>query len=235
MRADPNGFAEFVTCTPATLPCNEDTTLFERTSDSRSPPIVCAEYDRLRCSRSMPSAVTTTCCNSIAPSTSERSCWTEAAVRLSGNVLVWYPMRRVVSCTAPLLPAGSTRRYLPSLSVVALTRSEGILTIAPPSGVPPGLDFTCPDTVVASCAVAAAGISPSRTNPIVRMERTNQRLSVIHFLPLLRFSGPTTGLRDEVTAFLRAAGGISQCCNIKRILAQRPESRKGASVRAPSP
>src|SRR5882762_1079496 len=106
-------------------------------------------------------------------------------------------MRRAVNCTAPLLPAGSTRRYLPSLSVVALTRSEGILTIAPTSGVPPGLDFTCPDTVVASCAVATPGTSPSRTSPIVKMERTNQRLSVIHFLPLLRFSGPTTGLRDR--------------------------------------
>src|SRR6267143_1041661 len=93
-------------------------------------------------------------------------------------------MRRAVSCTAPVLPAGSTRRYLPSLSVVAFTRSEGILTIAPTSGVPPGLDFTCPDTVVASCAVAMAGISPIRTSPIVKMERTNQRLSVIHFLLL---------------------------------------------------
>src|SRR5437867_7179725 len=106
-------------------------------------------------------------------------------------------MRRAVSCTAPVLPAGSTRRYLPSLPVVAFTRSEGILTIAPTSGVPPGLDFTSPDTVVASCAVATAGTSPSRTSPIVKMERTNQRLSVIHFLLLLRFSGPTTGLRER--------------------------------------
>src|SRR6266516_2063049 len=106
-------------------------------------------------------------------------------------------MRRTVNCTAPVLPAGSTRRYLPSLSVVAFTRSAGILTIAPTSGAPPGLDFTCPDTVVASCALATAGISPSRTTPIVRMERTNQRLSVIHFLLQLRFSGPTTGLRDR--------------------------------------
>src|SRR5206468_4838991 len=106
-------------------------------------------------------------------------------------------MRRALSCTAPVLPAGSTRRYLPSLPVVAFTRSEGILTIAPTSGVPPGLDFTSPDTVVASCAVATAGTSPSRTSPIVKMERTNQRLSVIHFLLLLRFSGPTTGLRER--------------------------------------
>src|SRR5438105_10704982 len=106
-------------------------------------------------------------------------------------------MRRTVNCTEPVLPAGSTRRYLPSLSVVALTRSEGMLTIAPTSGAPPGVDFTCPDTVVASCAIAMAGTSPSRTSPIVKMERTNQRLSVIHFLPLLRFSGPTTDLRER--------------------------------------
>src|SRR2546423_13372103 len=93
-------------------------------------------------------------------------------------------MRRALNCTEPVLPAGSTRRYLPSLSVVALTRSEGILTIAPTSGAPPGVDFTRPDTVGASCAVATVGISPLRTSPIVKMERTNQRLSVIHFLLL---------------------------------------------------
>src|SRR5712675_1618265 len=144
-------------------------------------------------------------------------------------------MHRAVSCTGPLLPAGRTRRYLPSLSVVALTRSEGILTIAPASGASPGEDFTCPDTVVASCAVAAAGISPSRTNPIVRMERTNQRLSVIHFLLQLRCTGPTTGLRGEVTAYLRAAGGTSHCYDIKRILSQVAESRKGPHVRTKSP
>src|SRR6266699_653402 len=144
-------------------------------------------------------------------------------------------MRRTVSCTAPLLPAGSTRRYLPSLSVVALTRSEATLTIAPASGVPPGVDFTCPDTVGASCAVAAAGISPSRTNPSVRMERANQRLSVIHFLLLLRLSESTTGLRGELTAFLRAAGGISQFCTNNRILSQGHRSRKGARVNVRSP
>src|SRR2546426_9605052 len=141
-------------------------------------------------------------------------------------------MRRALSCTAPVLPAGSTRRYLPSLPVVAFTRSEGILTIAPTSGVPPGLDFTCPDTVVASCAVATAGTSPSRTSPIVKMERTNQRLSVIHFLLLRRFSGPTTWRRDEETAFLRAARWTRHCCTIQRILKPRPEARQGAAVRA---
>src|SRR5437667_11639802 len=72
-----------------------------------------------------------------------------------------------------------------------------MLTITPYNGVPPTLVFTCPDTVVACCAFAAAGISPSRTSPIVRMERTNQRLSVIPFLLQLRFSGPTTGPRDR--------------------------------------
>src|SRR5713226_5188653 len=72
-----------------------------------------------------------------------------------------------------------------------------MLTITPYSGVPPTLVFTCPDTVVATCAFATAGISPSRTSPIVRMERTNQRLSVIPFLLQLRFSGPTTGLRER--------------------------------------
>src|SRR5712691_4927515 len=72
-----------------------------------------------------------------------------------------------------------------------------MLTITPYSGVPPTLVFTCPDTVVATCAVATAGINPSRTSPIVRMERTNQRLSVIPFLLQLRFSGPTTGLRER--------------------------------------
>ena len=74
MRAEPNGFAEFVTCTPATLPWSDEITLFERTSDSRSPLMVCAAYERLRCSRSMPSAVTTFDSSSIAPSSSARSC-----------------------------------------------------------------------------------------------------------------------------------------------------------------
>src|SRR3979409_498394 len=95
-------------------------------------------------------------------------------------------MRRADNCTGPLLPAGRTRAYRPSLPVVALTRSEGMLTITPASGASPGEDFTCPDTVGASCALATAGISPIRTNPIARMERANQRWSVIHFL-LLRF------------------------------------------------
>src|SRR6266403_2106360 len=108
-------------------------------------------------------------------------------------------MRRADNCTAPLLPAGRTRRYRPSLSVVALTRNEGMLTITPASGASPGVDFTCPETVGASCAVATAGDSPSRTNPRVIMERTNQRLSVIHF-PLLRFSGPRRGCAIELTA-----------------------------------
>src|SRR5882762_10348404 len=59
MRAEPNGFEEFVTWTPATLPPSDDTTFWVGTSDNRSPDRVCAEYERLRCSRSMPSGVVT--------------------------------------------------------------------------------------------------------------------------------------------------------------------------------
>src|SRR2546427_11786839 len=104
-----------------------------------------------------------------------------------------------------------------------------MLTIAPLSGCPPGVDFTCPDTVVASCAVATAGISPIRTSPIVRIQRTNQRLSVIHFLLLLRCSESTTGLRDEVTAF-PARGRRDQ-----PIVHQQPDSdaRPGVSQGGP--
>src|SRR6266853_80548 len=46
MRAEPNGLAEFVTCTPATLPCSADTTFCVGTSDSRLPETVCAAYER---------------------------------------------------------------------------------------------------------------------------------------------------------------------------------------------
>ncbi len=76
MRAEPNGFAEFVTWTPATLPCSADTTFCVGTLDKRSPETVCAEYERLRCSRSMPSAVTTTWVSSMAPSCRVMSCST---------------------------------------------------------------------------------------------------------------------------------------------------------------
>src|SRR3989442_2917745 len=75
-----------------------------------------------------------------------------------------------------------------------------MLTIAPYSGEPPTLAVTRPVTVVGACALAIAGVSPSRTRPSLRVNRTNQRLSAIHFLLQLRFSGSTTGPRIEVTA-----------------------------------
>ena len=35
MRAEPNGFEELVTCTPATFPPSDDTTFWVGTSDNR--------------------------------------------------------------------------------------------------------------------------------------------------------------------------------------------------------
>src|SRR6266487_3087821 len=69
-----------------------------------------------------------------------------------------------------------------------------MLTIAPYSGVPPTLAVTRPLIVVGACAAATAGVSPSRTRPSLRVNRTNQRLSAIHFLIQLRFlRAPTAG------------------------------------------
>src|SRR5438034_5991954 len=94
---------------------------------------------------------------------------------------------------------------------------------------------TCPATTLvpwATAVLATAGDSPSRTNPKVRMERTNQRLSVIHFPLLLRFSGPTTRLRDRRDG---AAGGTSEFYDIREILPQGGNSRKGAACQRRSP
>src|SRR5437879_12769082 len=110
-----------------------------------------------------------------------------------------------------------------------------MLTIASTSGAPPRTAVTCPDTVVASCAVATAGTSPSRTSPIVRMERTNQRLSVIPFLLQLRFSGPTTGLRDRGDGLPARGRRDQQSCDIDGILPQCCGSRKGGGGSRPTP
>src|SRR5438552_2923293 len=92
-------------------------------------------------------------------------------------------MRRAVSVTSPVTPAGTVNRYMPSASAVAPTRSVGILTVAPASGAPPTAAVTFPVTVVASCADATAGSRPSSTSPLLRMERTTER-SVVMDIPL---------------------------------------------------
>src|SRR6266550_859277 len=112
MRAEPNGFEEFVTWTPATLPPSDAIPFCVGTPAIRSPETVCAEYERLLGSRSMPSAVTTTCVSSMAPSASVMSCSTEAPVSVSGTVFVVYPVRRAPG--AGLHQSGHRRRFLRS-------------------------------------------------------------------------------------------------------------------------
>src|SRR6266566_118048 len=58
-RTEPNGLLEFVTCSPATLPCSSPNTFVLGTCVNRSAEMVCAAYGSVRCSRSMPSAVVT--------------------------------------------------------------------------------------------------------------------------------------------------------------------------------
>ena len=73
MRADPKGLLEFVTWTPAMLPCSADTRFVVGTAFRSSPVTAWAENGIVRCSRWIPMAVTTT------PSRPMASCWSVTA------------------------------------------------------------------------------------------------------------------------------------------------------------
>src|ERR1041385_3121854 len=66
MREEPNGLLELVTYRPATLPWRAESTFVVGTFVNTSPDTLCAEYGRVRDSRSMPSAVVTTGSSCIA-------------------------------------------------------------------------------------------------------------------------------------------------------------------------